>query len=130
MTLASTGLGQALLVGLGGFVGALARHGLAVGLAPWSAALPLGTLAANTLGCLVMGVLAGWPGFNGVVPETIRLALMVGFCGGFTTLSSLLLESGLGLRASNLWFALGYIGLTLVLGALALGLGYALARQI
>lgn len=123
------GLWGALLVGFGGFAGSVARYGLGLWLNPLAGVWPLGTLAANTLGCFIMGGIAGWPGFNGAVPEPVRLSIMVGFCGGFTTLSSLMFEAGLGVRSQGLTMPLVYVASTLVLGGLALWAGYSLARH-
>lgn len=122
------GLWAALLVGLGGFVGSVARYGLAVWLNPLAGSWPLGTLAANTLGCLVIGMITGWSGAMGGLSESARLALAVGFCGGFTTLSTLMLEAEAGLRSEGVLFPVIYLLATLILAAMALAAGLLLGR--
>lgn len=124
------GFWSAMLVGLGGFAGSIARYGLALWLNPLAGSWPLGTLAANTVGCLVIGILASWSGPMGGLSETARLALAVGFCGGFTTLSTLMLEAEAGLRSGGIAFATAYLAGTLLLGAVALGIGLMLGRAM
>ena len=65
------------LVALGGALGSLGRHGLGLVLA---GVAPAGTLAANILGCGLIGYLHARLG-----ADTSRALLMTGFCGGFTT---------------------------------------------
>ena len=48
-----------LLVGVGGFVGSIARYGLSVTSQRFSIEWPIGTLAANVLGCLAIGIITG-----------------------------------------------------------------------
>ena len=80
-----------ILVGLGGFCGALARYGintvLAAGYLPW------GTILANVTGSLLLGfvqVLA----MKGVgLGSRFRLVAGVGFCGAYTTFSTFSMES-------------------------------------
>lgn len=97
----------ALLVAVGGALGSVSRWGLGELVAsPWS------TLTVNLLGCLVIGLLAGW-----VFEARPRLRLLagVGFLGGFTTYSTHLLE-GHEMAAGP---AAAYVATTLV-GCLAL----------
>ncbi|MFO0971960.1 MAG: fluoride efflux transporter CrcB [Phycisphaerae bacterium] len=78
-----------LAIALGGAAGSLARFGLG-GLVQRLAPdhLPLGTLAVNVLGCLVMGAVGAL--FLGPYPirDTLRIGVVVGLLGGFTTYSS------------------------------------------
>jgi len=82
---------QVLLVALGGAVGAVARYGVGLGAARWlNAGYPWGTLVVNVVGGLAMGVLIARVGPE---QENLRLALGVGFLGGFTTFSAFSLET-------------------------------------
>ena len=78
-----------LAIGVGGFLGALARYGLS-GLAHrlYDGAFPLGTLVVNVLGCLVMGALAWLIEDRQLFGPDARLFLRVGFLGSLTTFST------------------------------------------
>lgn len=81
-----------LLVFVGGGLGSLARWGLSLAIQPLLPRFPWATLAANGLACAAMGVLLGHQLSVGVV-EQRRLLLAVGFCGGFSTFSTLTAET-------------------------------------
>ncbi len=79
---------SALGIFIGAGLGAWLRWGLGLALNPLFPALPLGTLAANALGGLLMGMLlALFAQFEGLSP-VLRLTLMTGFLGGLTTFSA------------------------------------------
>lgn len=107
---------------IGGAVGAGLRyaltHALTHGLrpSPW---LPLGTLVANTVGCFVLG----WA--QAALAGTTFLLVGVGFCGGLTTWSTLATETDRLAATGEPRRSGGYLALTLLLGALAVLLGYA-----
>jgi CrcB protein len=96
------------LVGLGGFVGSVARYTLSVTSQRLSIEWPIGTLAVNVLGCLALGIITGLSVRGGTVSPEIRLALATGFCGGFTTMSSMIYETSEMLRASEYLHAILY----------------------
>lgn len=77
-----------LSVGFGAFAGAVVRWLLGLALNPILPTLPLGTLAANLSGGLVMGVAMGLFAHYETLPIAWRLALMTGFLGGLTTFST------------------------------------------
>ncbi|MDO8367533.1 MAG: fluoride efflux transporter CrcB [Saprospiraceae bacterium] len=81
-----------LLVFIGGGFGSVARWGLSLAIQPLLPRFPWATLAANSLACFIMGILMGHQLANGVV-EQRRLLLAVGFCGGFSTFSTLSAET-------------------------------------
>lgn len=92
----------AIFVGAG--LGALLRWGLGLALNPIFPALPLGTLAANVLGGLLMGGALGvFAQFESLSPA-VRLAITTGFLGGLTTFSTYSAETvTLLLRAEYRW---------------------------
>ncbi len=108
-----------LLVGVGGFAGSVARYGLSLGAQRLSIEWPIGTLAANVLGCLVIGILAGLSDRAETMSPELRLALATGFCGGFTTMSSMIYETAELIRASEYMHATAYAAGTLVLSMTA-----------
>ena len=81
-----------LWVGLGGLIGSLCRYGLTLGLASPSALMPWGTLTSNLAGCFVIGAVTQLAAAFEVLTPAARLFIATGFCGGFTTLSSLIYE--------------------------------------
>lgn len=114
-----------LAVGLGAFLGAIVRWLLGIALNPILPQIPLGTLAANLSGGLLMGVAMGFFSHFEAMPVVWRLALITGFLGGLTTFSTFSGETvTLLLRQQYAWSA-ALIGLHLFgsLGATLLGLG-------
>lgn len=110
-----------LAIGCGAFLGACLRYVLGLALNPVFPTIPLGTLASNLLGGLIMGVtMAAFAQFQALSPET-RLFVTTGFLGGLTTFSTFSAETvTLLLRAEYAW-ALAIIGLHLI-GSLAMTL--------
>jgi len=80
---------EVLAIAAAGAVGSLARFGLS----RWVTALaghgfPFGTMAANVLGCLLLVIVSQSLIKTGVLPETLRLPVTVGFFGALTTFST------------------------------------------
>lgn len=119
-----------LMVGLGGFAGSICRYLLGLWLKPVGESFPVGTFSANILGCLIIGVAMASFAKNQGDTSTYQLLIATGFCGGFTTFSSFSLENLQLLQNGHLGtFALYAIG-SLVLGLLAVALGWKLAFSI
>jgi CrcB protein len=124
-----------LFVALGGALGAMARFALNVFLQR-DVAFPWGTLGANLLGCLVMGMLAhliassSWFNDAGFIPDQYRLLFAIGFCGSFTTLSTMVMEMNTMLQRSELFYAFTYLFATMVGGFACFYLGLAILRSI
>jgi CrcB protein len=118
-----------LLVAAGGFVGTLARYGLAeldpvqAGHWPWA------TFGANLGGAFVLGLLLELLARRGPDHgrrQRIRLLLGTGFCGALTTFSTLAVESDLLVHDHHLGVAGGYLAATAFGGLLATVAGIAL----
>ena len=82
------------LIFIGGGLGSVLRYGIARWLSPaeWDEAgspFPVSTLVVNLLGCVLIGILAGWCGRR----EWARSLLVVGLLGGFTTFSAFGLDA-------------------------------------
>jgi fluoride exporter len=108
-----------LLVGLGGFAGSVSRYGLSVASQRFSIEWPIGTLAANVLGCLAIGILTGLSARGETLSPEIRLSLATGFCGGFTTMSSMVYETAEMIRSSEYLHAMVYVTGTFLLSMTA-----------
>ena len=81
-------IGNALLVGTGGFLGSIARYWISeLAQERLGPAFPWGTLAVNVLGCFAIGALSQLAEVR-VFPPEARALLVVGFLGGFTTFSA------------------------------------------
>jgi CrcB protein len=110
-----------LLIGAGGALGAMARHGLnhIVHQRSLASTFPLGIFVVNVLGSFLIGLIAGL-----VVSNRIQLAhqsrtfLIVGLLGGFTTFSSFSLDTLALAREGHLaqafWNVVGQVGLSLI----------------
>lgn len=108
-----------LVVGIGGFLGAVARYklgGLVLHLTVQER-FPFSTFAVNVLGCLVVGVLAGLAERHQAFGPDARLFLFTGLLGGFTTFSAFGLEAVYLLRRGELATAALYAGGSVVLAS-------------
>ncbi|MFC5579696.1 fluoride efflux transporter CrcB [Rhodanobacter terrae] len=117
-------------IGVGGAIGCWLRWGLGVLFNPLFPTLPLGTLAANLVGGLLMGCAIGvWNHFQALPPQ-LQLFVFTGFLGGLTTFSTFSAESAtLLLRQQYLWFS-GHVAVH-VIGSLAMTvLGIFLTRSV
>ena len=115
-----------LLVFVGGGLGALLRYaaGRATILAGY--APPFATLGVNILGCLIMGLLAGWFTSRGG-SEGAKLFLLTGILGGFTTFSAFGLDA-LTLYRTSPAHAAAYVAASVIISLAAVSLGFALTR--
>jgi len=121
---------MSLLVGLGGFAGSVARFGLSVASQRFSITWPMGTLAANVLGCFFIGVITGLSARGETISPEVRLALATGFCGGFTTFSSMIYETAEMIRASEYLHATLYAAGSFLLSMAAFVLGVMAVRML
>lgn len=117
-----------LLVMAGGGVGAGVRFWLGGAIAArWGNAFPYATLSINIIGCLAMGLLAGWLARHGS-NETVRLLVGVGLLGGFTTFSAFSLEWWQLVERGALGAAFAYAAASLIATLAAFGGGLWLGR--
>lgn len=120
-----------IIVGLGSFIGGGLRLLVSRGLsAVWVNSFPMGTFAVNVLGCLLIGFFSSLPATGNWPSPSTRLLLTTGFCGGFTTFSTLMSENASLLREGRPEIMAAYLVLSLVVGLLAVWGGQALARMI
>ncbi|AEN05872.1 fluoride efflux transporter CrcB [Halolamina sp.] len=114
---------SALLVGLGGAFGAVARFtvGELLDAHPLTRDIPASTLAVNVLGTFLLGLLT----FNGAGDETMLL-VGTGACGAFTTFSSFSVQTVERWEAGRRALAVGYALGTLAAAGGALGVAWLL----
>jgi CrcB protein len=116
-------------VGVGAACGAWARWGLSLLLNPVFPSLPLGTLAANLIGGLIIGVVMGLAEPL-AISATLRLLIVTGFLGGLTTFSSFSAEAvGTFMRGESGWAIV--LVLAHLIGSLVLtGIGVLIGRAL
>lgn len=121
-----------LLVGAGGFAGAVARyllggwilHHAAGAKFPWS------TFAVNVIGCLVIGILSSAAERYDLISPTVRLFLFTGLLGGFTTFSAFGFETFFLLRRGELLIASLYAGASVMICIFAVWAGFRLVHLL
>ena len=121
-----------VFVAVGGALGTLSRYGIGVAAAPLSQTLPWGTILINILGSFIIGFFGTLTLAHGrfPVPESLRLFVMVGFCGGFTTFSSFSLQTLDLLRSGSVSRAAANIMLSVILCLCAVAIGHAVAARM
>lgn len=108
-----------LFVMMGGALGALLRYAVGQSLAGFRLlTLPVGTLAVNIIGCLILGLLTGLAEANVPLPRHLFLMLTTGFCGAFTTFSTFSAETIKAAENGRLWLAALYVAASLIIGFL------------
>ena len=114
-----------LLVGLGGFLGSIMRYSLGGWMLHMTAQerFPFSTYVVNVLGCLAVGMLAGFAEKHHLLGPEARLLLITGLLGGFTTFSAFGLETVYLLRRGEAWVAAGYVCASVLAGIAAVWLG-------
>jgi CrcB protein len=117
-----------LLVALGGAAGAMLRYAIARGIDGLTKyTLPLGTLVANALGCLIIGLLIG--SGQDMKSETLRLWLGVGFLGGLTTFSTFAADTINEINQNHWALAIGNVASNLFICLLVVVVGIALSKR-
>ena len=120
---------SALLVALGGALGALARVSLSLWITrAYAPTFPWATLGIKTLGCLVLGLLIGLTQGDDEGLRAARLGLGGGFLGAFTTWSTFSVETITLAQEGRAGAAAINLALSLVLGLGAGALGLHLSR--
>lgn len=120
-----------LLVGLGGFLGAIARYAVDGWITRWlGASFPFGTLVINTSGSLVIGILFAASVERATLPPDIRAPVMIGFIGAYTTFSTFMLESWRLFEDGAWLLGIANIAGSAVIGLIAVGIGLAIGRAV
>ncbi len=121
-----TALINAVVIGSGGFLGALARYGLS-GLVHRQmplATFPYGTLVVNLVGCLGIGVIAGLAESRQLFGPEFRAFVLIGILGAFTTFSTFGYETFAMIRDDEYLRAITNVAMHVLLGLALLWLGY------
>jgi CrcB protein len=106
-------------ISIGAALGALLRWRLGILLNPVFPTLPLGTLSANLIGGLLIGLVMEYTALNASIPPALRLAVVTGFLGGLTTFSTFSAETVTLLMRREIAWSFAITGAHL-LGSLAM----------
>jgi len=120
-------------VALGGAIGAAARYQVGLLTVRWAAPgsqFPWGTLTVNIAGSFIMGALLGWFARGGGDSENLRVFIIAGILGGFTTFSAFSAELLTMLHRGQGLLALGYGTASIVAGVAACLIGLIAAQMI
>lgn len=124
-------MGKLFLIGLAGFVGTLGRYGLSGVIAKrYGETFPLGTLAVNLIGCFLVGLLFYLMQERFLVNQNVRTIILIGLLGGFTTFSSLGLQTFTLLQDGEVGLAAVNLGASNLIGLLMVWVGYTLAKVL
>ena len=121
-------LNSILMVGAGRFLGGAARYAISLAMKTLSKGFPWATLAANLIGCMLIGILWGCFSRSSNDSSPWALFMTVGFCGGFTTFSTFSKEALMMLQAGNFCSFAGYVALSITAGIALVALGYWIVR--
>jgi CrcB protein len=122
----SEGVMKVLLVAMGGAFGAVARYLINVSpLGSYLQPFPFHTFIINIAGSFLIGFLAA----KVEMTDTLKLLLMTGFLGAFTTFSAFELETFSLMRDRNLMIAILYVGLSFAVGFVGVAAGVMLGRR-
>ncbi|HKC49054.1 MAG TPA: fluoride efflux transporter CrcB [Gemmatimonadales bacterium] len=121
-----------LYIAAGGVAGTLARWYLQGWIQTRSglSGFPIGTLAINLAGSLILGFIIRLATGSTVITPELRAGLTIGFCGGFTTMSTFAFESVRLLGDGEYWWATLYMGGTIVGCLAAVIAGTMLAERV
>ncbi|MFD1293486.1 fluoride efflux transporter CrcB [Lutibacter holmesii] len=121
---------QALLVFVGGGLGSVVRYLLGKWLNNMETSIPYGTMLANILGSLIIGMVFGYLSKTSNLSHATTLFLVTGFCGGFTTFAAFAYENHLFLKSGDYLSFLPYTFGTLLLGFVAVFLGFYISKIV
>lgn len=118
-----------LIVFFGGGIGSVFRYLTSVFTERYvQSTFPWATFFVNVVGCLVIGILAGFFTKQQLADDNLRLLFMTGFCGGFTTFSAFALENVKLFQNGNSLVALLYIALSVIVGVFAVWTGMMITK--
>ena len=120
-----------LLVAIGGATGSVARYLTGIAMTRLlGVGFPWGTITVNIVGSFIIGLLTELVARKFSAPMEMRLLLVVGFLGGFTTFSSFSLDTMALVERGPVWIAFSYVLASVVLSLTAAFGGLALGRSL
>lgn len=114
-----------IFIAIGGAIGSVLRYFLSNIINKyWSNNFPLATFLTNVLGCFLIGLIIGFLEKNNLSDSNLKLLLVTGFCGGFTTFSAFGFENMTLFQNQNSFISLLYIGASIFFGIMAVWFGF------
>lgn len=120
---------QVLFVGIGGAAGSMLRYFTnVVTMKYYAASFPLATFIVNVTGCFIAGLIFGLITQETTEAQNLKILLITGFCGGFTTFSAFALENVRLMNSGNTTIAIVYTVGSVLTGLLAVWIGLLITR--
>jgi CrcB protein len=121
-----------ITIAIGGAIGAVSRYGIAqiVILINGANAAPFATIMVNVIGLGLMGVIYGYLSTGGMLAETVRVFIMIGFLGALTTFSSFSMDIMAAIDRGQVVYAMIYAAVSVVGSILAFILAVLMMRSI
>lgn len=117
-----------LLIFLGGGLGSISRFGIAAFVqANFKSVFPIATLSSNIISCLILAISVAMFSEKLITNPGLRMFILIGFCGGFSTFSTFSYETVELMRSGNIMIAIANI---LISVTVCIALIYFLAKQI
>jgi len=119
-----------LLIGVGGFIGAVLRYLVSGWLQSSNSVFPFGTLGVNFIGSFFLGLVMYLSEYRGMFSDETRIFLTIGILGAFTTMSTFSYESFRLLEQREIFLLMANITGTIMITLLAVYLGRAIAMNL
>ena len=121
-----------LFVGVGGFFGSIGRYLLSGAVYQMFPNLhfPIGTTVVNVLGCFLIGIATALVEVRNLLSPEIRVFLVIGMLGGFTTFSTFGYETIALLRDGAFFTGLANVLIQVIVGISAIWLGFNIIRYL
>ncbi len=127
-----TALLNLIYVGAGGFIGSICRYllaGAVYRIFP-NMNFPIGTAVVNILGCFLIGIITGLVEVRNLLNPEMRIFILIGLLGGFTTFSTFGFETFALLREGAVAAVLANVLVQVIIGISAVWLGFNIIRFI